>query len=501
MTMTTEMTAPLTAPRPVDLPEAPSFLSDGQWRVLMALMDAVAPAIRMQDPTAPARHQKDDISTIYLPRSEYSRVAAALRKATAPLDHPAAVLEAYLAERPSDSPLFARVLRSALSTVPPSKQRDLRLALSVLGTRPGALLLTAAATPLPGLPVPERAAVLHRWRASPLWALRSLFKTVTTLGKLAFIRSSAAFAPLTGFSPVPAGWIDPAGRADRPRYEFLEFPAAAATAPVEVVTDVVVVGSGCGAGVVANRVAGRFGGGEGLRVLVLEKGRHWDAGHYPLSQTAGLASLFEAGGVVETDDGSVSVTAGATFGGGGTVNWSASLQTQDFVRREWARRGGLPFFESPEFQRCLDRVWEVMGCSADGLTPNHANRVLLNGAEKLGYAAKIVPQNCGNSEHDCGYCTLGCWRGEKMGPVNGWFPDAARNGAKFVEGMQVERVLFQEKKGKKVAVGVKGVWTPRDGGEKVEVIVRAKKVVVSCGTLWSPVVLMNSGLKVSLAPN
>jgi choline dehydrogenase-like flavoprotein len=129
------------------------------------------------------------------------------------------------------------------------------------------------------------------------------------------------------------------------------------------------------------------------------------------------------------------------------------------------------------------------------LTPNHANRVLLEGAERLGYQAKVVPQNCGGSAHDDGYCTLGCWKGEKMGPVNGWFPEAARQGAKFVEGMQVERVLFEQKEGKKVARGVIGVWTSREG-EKVDVVVRAKKVVVSCGTLWSPVVLMNSGLKV-----
>jgi len=29
------------------------------------------------------------------------------------------------------------------------------------------------------------------------------------------------------------------------------------------------------------------------------------------------------------------------------------------------------------------------------------------------------------------------------------------------------------------------------------VVIKAKKVIVSCGTLWSPVILMNSGLTVS----
>lgn len=495
---TTEITAPLMAPRPVSLPEAPPFLSDGQWAVLMALMDTVAPAIRMQSSDA----KDQDPATIYLPSSQYSETAAALRKASSPLDHPSDVLEAYLAERPSDNPLFARVLVSVLSNLPPNKKRELRYLLSILATRPGALILTSTATPLTSLPAQERLKVLNRWRTSSLWAFRSLFKSITTLGKLSFIRSSATFCPLTGFPPVPAAWVADGGF--NYQYEFLQFshggPAAVEggddkNPAVEVAADVVIVGSGCGAGVVANRVAREFG--PAVKVLVLEKGRHFDASHYPLSQTAGLASMFEAGGVVEADDGSMTVTAGSTFGGGGTVNWSASLQTQDFVRKEWAQGGKLPFFEGAEFQKCLDRVWDAMGCSGDKLTPNHANRVLLDGAAKLGYHAKIVPQNCGNTEHDCGYCTLGCWRGEKRGPVNGWFPEAAKNGVQFVEGMQVERVIFEQKESKKVARGVKGVWKPRDGGEAVDVTIKANKVVVSCGTLWSPIVLVNSGLKVS----
>ncbi|KXX78247.1 Long-chain-alcohol oxidase FAO2, partial [Madurella mycetomatis] len=496
-TTTAEFAAPLTAPRPVSLPEASSFLSDGQWAVLMALMDTVAPAICMQGSDA----KDQDPATIYLPSSQYSETAAALRRASSPLDHPSELLEAYLAERPSDNPLFAQVLASVLSNLPPNKKRELRYLLSILSTRPGALILTATVTPLTSLSVQERLRVLNRWRISSLWAFRSLFKSITTLGKLSFIRSSATFCPLTGFPPVPAAWVADGGF--NHQYEFLQFsrgpPAAVGggangEAPaVEVVADLVIVGSGCGAGVVANRVAREFG--PAVKVLVLEKGRHFDASHYPLSQAAGLSNLFEAGGVVEADDGSVTVTAGSTFGGGGTVNWSASLQTQDFVRKEWAQGGKLSFFEGAEFQKCLESVWEVMGCSGDKLTPNHANRVLLDGAAKLGYHAKIVPQNCGNTEHDCGYCTLGCWRGEKKGPVNGWFPEAAKNGVQFVEGIQVERVLFEQKEGKKVARGVRGVWKPRDGGETVEVIIRANKVVVSCGTLWSPIVLMNSGLK------
>ncbi|KAK4235887.1 GMC oxidoreductase-domain-containing protein [Achaetomium macrosporum] len=486
---TTSELAPLTAPIPVNLPDAVEFLSENQWKVLMALMDTVIPAIRIQEPSQTPR--KHDISTVYLPSTQYSETAIKLRNAVSPLDPSSDALEAYLAERPSDNPLFTQVLKCVLSNLPPSKQRELRILLSLLNTRPGSLILTSHTTPLPSLPVADRLKILQSWGTSPLWTFRSLFKSLTALGKLVHIRSSTTFPSLTGFPAVPTSWISTSSSYP---FEFLQFhpDPSYPKSPVEISTDVVIIGSGCGAGVVAHRLASEFG--PSLKLLVLEKGRHFDAAHFPLSQAAGLASMFEAGGVIESDDGSITVIAGSCFGGGGTVNWSAALQTQDFVRREWARERGLAFFEGEEFQGCLDRVCEVMGVTGEALTPNHANRVLLEGAERLGYQAKIVPQNCGGSAHDDGYCTLGCWKGEKKGPVNGWFPEAARQGAKFVEGMQVEKVLFEHKKGKKVARGVKGVWTSREG-EKVNVVVRAAKVVVSCGTLWSPVVLLNSGLK------
>jgi choline dehydrogenase-like flavoprotein len=133
--------------------------------------------------------------------------------------------------------------------------------------------------------------------------------------------------------------------------------------------------------------------------------------------------------------------------------------------------------------------------------------VLLEGSRKLGYHAKAVPQNTGGTEHYCGHCTMGCASAGKQGPVMTWLPDAGKAGAKFIEGFRIEKVLFDESSKTKKAIGVKGTWTSRnnngglDGPESGrtirEVVVKAKKVIVSCGTIWSPIVLLNSGLKVS----
>lgn len=266
----------------------------------------------------------------------------------------------------------------------------------------------------------------------------------------------------------------------------------------------VIVGSGCGAGVCAKNLAEA-----GHRVLVVDKSYHFDASSFPMAAGEAFFNLLEGGATTGSDDNSISVVAGSCFGGGGTVNWSASLQPQGFVRDEWVRARGLPFFGTQEFQDCLDRVCGQMGVH-EGFEPNHGNALLVEGARRMGWSAKKVPQNTGRCAHADGHCALGCSTGEKKGPVNGWFPDAARNGARFAEGFKVERVLFDEG-GRRKAVGVVGTWTSRgrdnstDGPDEDrvvrEVVVRAKKVIVSSGTLWSPIILKNSGLKVSSSSN
>ncbi|KAF4629884.1 hypothetical protein G7Y89_g8259 [Cudoniella acicularis] len=281
------------------------------------------------------------------------------------------------------------------------------------------------------------------------------------------------------------------------KYDFIQF--ADGLEPEIIETDVVIVGSGCGGAVCAKNLAEA-----GNRVFVVEKAYHFEPTQLPMSEQVALANMFEAGGAMASDDGSISVVAGSTWGGGGTINWSASLQTQGFVRKEWAQDRGLQFFETAEFQSCLDRVCHRMGVSSEKVRHNHRNEILLEGSRKLGYHGKAVPQNSGGDEHYCGHCTLGCSSGQKQGPVISWLPDAARAGAKFVEGFQVDRVLFDESNSTK-AIGVQGTWASRNNKGGIDgptsertvrqVIVKAKKVILSAGTLWSPIILKNSGLK------
>lgn len=357
-------------------------------------------------------------------------------------------------------------------------------------TRAGCLLTTGYTTSFHLQPVNIRQQILQNWAKSYLPPLRQSAKALAAIVNSTWVKTSPTIGPVLGFPRAPVHGKPGKGF----EYSFIQFPPG--PEPEILETDVVIVGSGCGGGVCAKNLAEA-----GHRVMVVEKAYHWTTEHLPMTERDASVHLFANGGVEAVDDNSIAVIAGQAWGGGGTVNWSASLQTQAYVRKEWADKG-LSFFTSSEFQNSLDRVCHRMGVSTDYVEHNTNNQTLSEGARKLGYSHKMVPQNTGGNKHYCGYCTLGCGAAEKQGPVVSFLPDAERAGAQFIEGFQAEKVLFENVNGKKIATGVKGRWTSRDSSGGVvgsdrtsrEVVVRAKRVIVSAGTLQSPLLLRRSGL-------
>lgn len=327
------------------------------------------------------------------------------------------------------------------------------------------------------------------------------------ISQVSWLMSSPTFREVTGYPDIPVNWKPGLDFG----YKFLQFPAPSLNSktepesepePATIETDIVIVGSGCGGAVCAKVLAEA-----GHRVIVVDKGYNFPTSLLPLPGPVASRYLFDKS-VTHSADGSIGIVAGATWGGGGTVNWSVSLRTQDFVRKEWAARG-LDWFDSNEYDECMDRVCERMGVATDPVVQSQRGEVLLDGSRRLGWKAGVCPQNCGGKEHSCGHCTMGCGSGEKQGPTQTWLPDAARAGAEFIEGFAVDRVLFEEADGNKKATGVVGTWTSRDshggiGGpmeERVsrQVVVKAKRVIVACNALFSPLLLMKSGLTVSLS--
>lgn len=485
--MSATLPAEPVSPKATPLPPLPSEdpFTPAQWNTLLAILDAIIPAIK---PTTTA----DPHTDLAVTDTEYATAVSKLHALVPETKAGAEVaVKDYLHNHATENPLFRQQLQRVFAVyMPQSQRKELSMVLTVLNTRAGSLALTGYLTPISEQPVFIRESIIQGWQKARLAPLRTLHRSMTILSKQTWIQISPQLRRVIGVPRVPTE-MRPGKGFD---YNFLQFPPG--DRPEVIETDVVIVGSGCGGGVCAKNLTEA-----GHRVMVVEKAYHWTPDHYPMSEANGWNHLFMSGAFISSDDTSLNVVAGQAWGGGGTVNWSASLQTQGFVRREWAAQG-LPFFTSATFQESLDRVCARMGVSADHIKQNRGNQMLLEGARKLGWAHKVVPQNTGGHQHDCGYCTLGCGSCEKQGPTVSYLPDAARAGAQFIEGFHAEKVVFSDAPGRKVATGVLGTWVSRDENGGVagsplvrrNVLIKAKRVIVSAGTMQSPLLLLRSGL-------
>ncbi|KAI9793742.1 MAG: hypothetical protein M1833_000688 [Piccolia ochrophora] len=459
------------------LPEPPpqEVLTSEQWTTFMAIAEAVVPEVRSSAQASP------ESKSVLVP-PDHDALVDEIRSS---VQNPPAsdLVNRFLAEGTSNNPAFRREIQRTLGVNSHvDAQKKLALILTVLNTRAGSLVFNGTTTAFHQHSLADRTVLLRKWSESYLLPLRQVYHVMTLIVKAIWLKTSETMRPVLGLPNDPVH-----GRPGK--IVDYKFQQPGDSTPFTLETDVVVIGSGCGGGVTAKNIAE-----DGHRVLVVEKSYHYPLSYYPMSELHGAQLLFEGGGSQPSDDSSVTVIAGSTFGGGGTINWSASLQTQGYVRKEWADQG-LGFFTSAEYQTSLDRVCDRMGVSTNHIEHNHGNQMLLEGCRRLGYSARAVPQNTGGHTHYCGYCTLGCASAEKQGPVVTWLADAHHAGAEFMEGLAVESVTFDETSGSKKATGVRGKWTSRDKQTTQEVVIKAKKVVVSAGSLWSPLILLKSGLK------
>jgi long-chain-alcohol oxidase len=247
----------------------------------------------------------------------------------------------------------------------------------------------------------------------------------------------------------------------------------------------------------------------GLGVLVLEKGAFARAAELDFAEAAAASALYEAAGLLATQDGAVSVLAGATLGGGTRVNWSASWRTPDHVRREWAERAGLPAFApgAPGFDAALDAVCARLDVRAGAQPHGAAPSALAAGLAALGADAEEVPRNCADAACAPGsHCHFGCRTGGKQDTVQTWLADAARDGARILTGAAAERVLLEaaprggERGRARCAVGVLALAVEEEGGAgagtapPLRVAILAPVVVAAAGAIHSPALLLRSGV-------
>ncbi|WP_405138140.1 GMC family oxidoreductase N-terminal domain-containing protein [Nocardia sp. NBC_01388] len=252
--------------------------------------------------------------------------------------------------------------------------------------------------------------------------------------------------------------------------------------------DIVIVGSGAGGGVIAGQLAQA-----GLRAVVLEAGGYFDESDFNQLELWGFQNLYWRGGPTPTADFNISLQAGATLGGGTTVNWTNCLRTRPWVREQWAREHGLKDLDGPEFDRHLDAVAQRISVNEQCSDFNGPTKRFAAAAEHLGWSFATIARNTDPATYDpasAGYLGFGDQSGSKQGTMKTYLRDASDAGAQIIVRTRADRVLVDNGR----AAGVSATYTDPATGDAATFTVRAPRVVVAGGALESPALLLRSGI-------
>ena len=273
--------------------------------------------------------------------------------------------------------------------------------------------------------------------------------------------------------------------------------------------DVIVVGSGYGAGVAASRLSRA-----GRKVCVLERGLERLAGEFPQDLTSAQGSMR-----VDTCDqtlGSptglynlhvyddVLAMVGCGLGGTSLINANVALEMDPALMAlpAWPQAFRAdPRLLAPYVERARSMLAPELYPERGGHQPNKL-RALARSAHALGQPVARVPIAVNFSDrvnrfgvyqpacNDCGDCTSGCNTGAKNTTQMNYLPDARNHGAEIYTGITVEHVTRAQ--GEAAPRWLVTCRPTADGADGVRVTLTADIVVLGAGTMGSTEILLRS---------
>ncbi len=264
------------------------------------------------------------------------------------------------------------------------------------------------------------------------------------------------------------------------------------TEPFEDSCDVVVVGSGAGGAVMAATLAEA-----GKRVIVVEEGAYYKPSDYQrFAPSESVRRMFrEAGmlmafGVGQTP--MISITLGRAVGGSSLLTGGVCFRIPGEVHQRWDRELGLADLSERSYEeayREVERRLEVTEVPES--MRSESTRRYVRAAEQLGYKIAPIHRNTGEDCEGNARCNFTCPKGAKRSVDRSYLPSATQHGAIVLSDALVSRVIEKDSR----AAGVEGRLLGGPFGAPGHAFrIHAPVVVLACGTLHTPLVLLRQGI-------
>lgn len=248
--------------------------------------------------------------------------------------------------------------------------------------------------------------------------------------------------------------------------------------------DVVVVGSGAGAGTLAAYLAER-----GWDVVVVEKGGFFRAEDFSQREEEGMAAFNGRRGLDSTVDNAIFLNYAEAVGGTTVHYWGDSFRAPEDRLARWRAQHGLDWLASSELDPHYGAIEEELGIHVSGEDLfNDNNRMVRQGCEALGWEGDAVP----TARVDCiacGWTQFGCAYNRKTSQLITTIPRVSRAGGRVYSDALVEEIILRDGR----AVGVEGRFLDRTTKQaQARFRVEADAVVVAAGALGTAELLLRN---------
>lgn len=254
--------------------------------------------------------------------------------------------------------------------------------------------------------------------------------------------------------------------------------------------DVVIVGSGSGGAVFA-----RIAAEAGRSVIVLEEGGYYSPEEYgAFRPSESLARLGREGGMTTAfglgDTPLIVVNMGRAVGGSSLWTGAVCFRIPDRVLDEWVTEHGLEDLAPRRMESAFEEVERNLHVEdVPWSMVSRSSALFAEGGAKMGVRFDTMRRNTDGCD-GCSRCTFGCPHGAKRSVDVSYLEPARARGARVYADCLVERVLVDGDR----AVGVRGrLLSLPDGRPRHRFRVRAKLVVLACGTIHTPKLLATTG--------
>lgn len=252
-------------------------------------------------------------------------------------------------------------------------------------------------------------------------------------------------------------------------------------------TDVCVIGSGAGGAVAAAELAEG-----GLDVVILEEGGYYTSGDFTTDPREMLIKLYRNAGIsFILGSPGIAFSEGRCVGGSTVINGGMCRRPSEKLFKRWAWEHGLTGITPEGMDPFFRRVEEAINVAPQSPESVGKGDVMIKkAAESLGYRVVVNTRN----QKSCvgmDMCMFGCPGNRKQSTLITYVPRALEHGARLFADCRATKVRKQ-----RTGTFIVTAWVlDRETGKRLHSLtVRSKAVVLACGALQTPVLLLGSRL-------